>query len=377
MERSPITQDQIIKLLDAALSGDFAAVRRVGSELVRTYQDAGYVDVAKQIANQIRKKGMPLQASGIQQAIPVDAATRLSLAEATPWPTKPVILNARVQSVVARFLHDAPNIGMLADHGLAARLGLMLSGPPGTGKSLLAGHIAAQLKKPFFVVRLDAVISSRLGDTAKNIRQVFDFAPARGAVLFLDEMDAVAKQRDDRQELGELKRVVNTLIQALDHLDPTAIVIGATNHPHLLDPAIWRRFPYSAELDLPEFEARAQLWHHFLLADAPKARPMAEIFAAASDGRTGADIETIAHAARRHAVLNKVEVPLDQVLWALVSSEPENRRPPELVPLTTEDRRTVVRLLAPHKGLKFVDLARVLGISRQMVNRYLKDADHG
>lgn len=377
MDHSPITPAHLLKLLDAALAGDFAAVRRVGHELVRTYQDAGQVDAAKQISAFIRKRGMPMQASGMQQAIPVDAASRLSLAEAAPWPTKPIILNASVQSVVTRFLRDAPNTAVLAEHGLAARLGLMLCGPPGTGKSLLAGHIAAQLKKTFYIVRLDAVISSRLGDTAKNIRQVFDFAPTRDAVLFLDEMDAIAKQRDDRQELGELKRVVNTLIQALDHLEPTAIIIGATNHPHLLDPAIWRRFPYSAELDLPELEARAQLWHHFLFADAAEARCLADVFAAVSESRTGADIETIAHAARRHAVLNNVEVPLDQVLWALVSTTPEHRRPPEMVPLTTDDRRAIVARLAHLHGITHVALANVLGISRQMINRYLKDAQRG
>jgi MoxR-like ATPase len=371
------TPEHIFKLLDVALSGDVAGVRRVGHEIVRAYQDAGQTDTAKQIAAFIRKKGVPLLASGVQQAIPVDTATRLSLAEPSPWPTKPVILNASVQSVVTRFLHDAPNTALLTEHGLASRLGLMLCGPPGTGKSLLAGHIAAQLKKPFFIVRLDAVISSRLGDTAKNIRQVFDFAPSRDAVLFIDEMDAIAKQRDDRQELGELKRVVNTLIQALDHLEPTAIIIGATNHPHLLDPAIWRRFPYSAQLDPPEHDARAQLWLHFLFADDANQKQLAEIFAAASEGRTGADIETIAHAARRHAVLNSTEVPLDQALWAIVASTGEPRRPPQLAPLTTEHRRSVVNALASLEGITQVDLARVLGISRQMINRYLKDDTHG
>jgi len=371
------TPDHIIKLLDVALSGDAAGVRRVGHELVRAYEEAGQKEIAKEIAAFIRRKGMPLQASGMQQAIPVDTASRLSLAEPTPWPTKPVVLNASVQSVVTRFLHDAPNVALLAEHGLAARLGLMLCGPPGTGKTLLAGHIAAQLKKPFFVVRLDAVISSRLGDTAKNIRQVFDFAPTRDAVLFIDEMDAIAKQRDDRQELGELKRVVNTLIQALDSLEPTAVIIGATNHPHLLDPAIWRRFPYSAELDVPEQDARAQLWLHFLFADDPDQKPLAEIFAVASAGRSGADIETIAHAARRHAVLNSAEVPLDQVLWAIVATPSESRRPPQLAPLTTEHRRNVVKALAPLEDITQIDLARVLGISRQMINRYLKDDSRG
>src|SRR5579863_3140015 len=128
---------------------------------------------------------------------------------------------------------------------------MLIAGPPGTGKTLLAGHIAAQLNRPLYTVRLDSVISSLLGDTAKNIRSFFDFVPIRGGILFLDEMDAIAKLRDDRQELGELKRVVNTVIQGLDSLDDHAVVIAATNHPQLLDSAIWRRFPYKIELGAP------------------------------------------------------------------------------------------------------------------------------
>jgi len=187
----------------------------------------------------------------------VDAKSRLPLVEEQPWPSTPIFLDEAARQVFQDFLADTHHIEELTNKGLASPLGLILSGPPGTGKSLLAGHIASQLSRPFYVVRLDSVISSLLGDTAKNIRTVFDFVPARDAVLFLDEMDAIAKLRDDRHELGELKRVVNTVIQGLDGLDPNAIVIAATNHPHLLDPAIWRRFPYKIELGPPEAAVRA------------------------------------------------------------------------------------------------------------------------
>src|SRR5208282_1702746 len=98
------------------------------------------------------------------------------------------------------------NVELLSSKGISNRLCVLIAGPPGTGKTLLAGHIAAQLGRPLYTVRLDSVISSLLGDTAKNIRSFFDFVPSREGVLFLDEMDAIEKLRDDRQELGELKR---------------------------------------------------------------------------------------------------------------------------------------------------------------------------
>jgi SpoVK/Ycf46/Vps4 family AAA+-type ATPase len=153
---------------------------------------------------------------------------------------RPLFLGDGATGTFNDFLADVENIDRLSTKGLASPLALMLSGPPGTGKTLLAGHIAARLNRPFFVARLDSVISSLLGDTSKNIRAVFEFVPSRNAVLFLDEMDAIAKLRDDRHELGELKRVVNTVIQGLDTLDAHAVVVGASNHAHLLDPAIWR-----------------------------------------------------------------------------------------------------------------------------------------
>ena len=166
---------------------------------------------------------------------PVDTKSRQPLVEEQSWPSNPIFLDEPARRTFETFLSDARNAEHLSAKGLASNLCMLLSGPPGTGKSLLAGHVAAQLDRPFYIARLDSVISSLLGDTAKNIRNVFDFVPRQRAVLFLDEMDAIAKLRDDRHELGELKRVVNTVIQGLDALDKSTIVVAATNHPHLLN----------------------------------------------------------------------------------------------------------------------------------------------
>ena len=238
----------VVELTDAALAADYTRVKRAANALARDLAKCGEEAVAQELRALIRKRGVPLKASGYIEALPVDSKSRMPLVEEQSWPDTPVFLNEDAWRTFQDFLDDAKRIDELSAKGLASRLSLLLSGPPGTGKSLLAGHIAAQLSRNLYVIRLDSVISSLLGDTAKNIRSVFDFVPARNAVLFLDEMDAIAKLRDDRHELGELKRVVNTVIQGLDALDPNAIVIAATNHPHLLDPAIWRRFPYKIDL---------------------------------------------------------------------------------------------------------------------------------
>jgi SpoVK/Ycf46/Vps4 family AAA+-type ATPase len=358
----------LIELMDAAISADYARVRRIGSELAQACLAKGDEKTAKQLQSFMRRKGVPLQTSGIQHSLPIDGASRLPLLEEAPWPSTPVFLNGDTELTVARFLSDVRNAKLLREGGLLTRFGLMLSGPPGTGKTLLAGHIAGQLQRPFFVARLDSLISSRLGETAKNIRQLFDFSPARGAVLLLDELDAIAKMRDDRHELGELKRVVNTVIQGLDSLDDQAVVIAATNHPQLLDAAIWRRFPYRCDMTRPEVETRTALWLHFLYGGDASKRSRAEILSHSSSHFTGADIENLALATRRLALLNGVDLPDAQLLLAISKSQPPNIQFPELTPLKRDERRELVRAITSVKGISKTELAKMLQVSRKMVS---------
>lgn len=124
-------------------------------------------------------------------------------------------------------------------------------GPPGVGKTLAARQVAQQLDLPLLVLDLAAVMSSLLGKTGGNLRQVMDYAKSRPCVLLLDELDAVAKRRDDVSEIGELKRLVTVLLQAIDDWPATGLLLAATNHPDLLDPAVWRRFERVVTFPLP------------------------------------------------------------------------------------------------------------------------------
>lgn len=313
-----------------------------------------------------------LQVSGNMEALPVDSGSRLPLVEEQDWPGTPLFVNEQAQGLLERFLDDARNVDLLSERGLSSRLSLILSGPPGTGKSLLAGHVAAHLGKPLYVTRLDSLISSRLGETAKNVRGVFEHIPARGAVLFLDEMDAVAKLRDDRHELGELKRVVNTVIQGLDSLDSHSVVVAATNHPHLLDPAVWRRFPYRIEMELPDDGVRALMWRHFLYEDDPGHDGEADILSAVSEGVTGAEIENLAFAARRQSLLRNAPISPAAVAWAVHASGNGPLHLPQHA-LDAGQRRELARRLAELTHIRRNDIAKVLGVSRQMVARYLKE----
>lgn len=368
-----ISTNLLTNLVDSSLSTDYAKTRRLVIELARICLEQGDEDAAKHLNSLARRKEMSLQTSGIQEMLPIDGASRLPLIDEEPWPTKPIILNEELQGTVSRFVNDVRNATMLLERGLLTRFGLMLSGPPGTGKTLLAGHIAAQLERPFYVVRLDSLISSRLGETAKNIRQVFDFVPARGAVLLLDELDAIAKMRDDQHELGELKRVVNTVIQGLDSLDDQAVVIAATNHPQLLDPAIWRRFPYQIDMGLPNALAREALWLHFLYEGNKSARKRSALLGKISEGFSGADIENLALATRRLSVLNEVGLPEAQLAFALATSEPPSIQFPQSGKLTREQKKLAIQRLSSRDGVIQTELFSVLGVPRQTGYRYLKD----
>lgn len=372
-----IDEAVLAELLDASLAADYTRVRRIGGEIARLLSESGEAEMAKRIRSLMRKRGVPLQASGFTEALPVDAGSRLPLIEEQDWPVTPLFVNEAVRDVLERFLEDARNIELLTRRGLSPRLCLMLSGNPGTGKSLLAGHVAAQLRRTFYVARLDSLISSRLGETAKNIRGIFEFAPTRGAVLFLDEIDAVAKLRDDRHELGELKRVVNTVIQGLDSLPDNSVVIAATNHPHLLDAAIWRRFPYKIEIDAPDPDVRAAMWLHFLYEDAAEKEHEAGLLAALSEGMSGADIENLALTARRQSVLEDEALDLAAVGWAAAHSREKPLALPSRGGLRADQKKELARRLAGLPKVRKMEIADLLGVSRQMVARYLRGGTSG
>jgi len=145
----------------------------------------------------------------------------------------------------------------------------LFTGPPGNGKTSLAEALAGELAVPLLRVRYDAVIGSYLGETAARLARLFDHARTRQCVLFFDEFDALGKERGDEHETGEIKRVVNSLLLSIDSLPSYVVVVGATNHPELLDRAVWRRFQVRVQLPQPgpaevsawlrKFEQRTEL----------------------------------------------------------------------------------------------------------------------
>jgi SpoVK/Ycf46/Vps4 family AAA+-type ATPase len=217
-----------------------------------------------------------------------------------------VILSRDNQRAVTEFLEEWTHKESLLKHGLMPANRMLFYGAPGTGKTKLANALATSLGYPMISVFLDELISSYLGRTGKNIREVFELASRGNVIIFLDEIDAIAKHRGDVQDTGELKRAVTVFLQNIDRLPADSIVIGATNHEELLDKAIWRRFPIRLNLDLPDLEARSRLYELFLGDEAQNIS--VELLSKLSEGCSGSAIEDIARNMLKYAVISNVEL---------------------------------------------------------------------
>lgn len=163
-----------------------------------------------------------------------------------------LILPKEAEQAVRDLVEEQHRADLLRSYSLEPRNRVLLAGPPGNGKTSLAEAIADALNASMLVVRYEAVIGSYLGETAQRITQVFEHARSRQCVLFFDEFDVIGKERGDIHETGEIKRVVSSLLLQIDALPSYVVVVTASNHPELLDRAVWRRFQIRLDLPAPK-----------------------------------------------------------------------------------------------------------------------------
>ena len=170
-----------------------------------------------------------------------------------------MILAKELSEQIQRVIREQRHAGRILEHGLAPRRKLLLVGPPGTGKTLTASVLAGELGLPLLQVRLDGLITKFMGETAAKLRQVFDATGRTRGVYFFDEFDAIGSQRGLANDVGEIRRVLNSFLQMIEQDHSHSLVIAATNHPDLLDPALFRRFDDVLHYDLPDQSQIAKL----------------------------------------------------------------------------------------------------------------------
>lgn len=214
-----------------------------------------------------------------------------------------LFLPESARAVVDELIEEQQRTETLRAYGLEPRHRVLLTGPPGNGKTSLGEAIAEALLLPLVVVRYEEVIGSYLGETAAQLAAVFNFARMRRCVLFFDEFDALAKERGDEHETGEIKRVVSSLLLQVDAIPSHVIVVGASNHPELLDRAVHRRFQLRLELPLPGKVARIT-WFERLLGELDEPAGMsAETLARRTTGASFSQLQDLTDDIRRRRVL--------------------------------------------------------------------------
>jgi len=366
---------EMFRIINGALRLDIDKVRNYTAFLADKLEKAGDKASATRLRKMLEENDHQLRPAGaaFAKALPVDSESRFPLIERVNVRglfEPPAILSQEQWDTVNEFLSIAKSHAQ-AD---TAAISLLMYGPPGTGKSRLARHIAQELGLELYIARLDGLISSFLGSTSKNIRALFDFAARTPCILFLDEFDAIAKVRGDTQELGELKRVVNSFIQNLDTLGTQSIVIAATNHEELLDSAIWRRFSYRLALNFPSQDQRQLMWSQFLAPLQFQEREI-ELLVDLSDGFSGSDIREVCLRLQRRRIASQKDPELKdafQVLQNMAIGEGAERR--FLAGLGSKDEHAISTLLRQRNARLYSHsaIADLLGISKATAFRRAK-----
>lgn len=259
---------QVIALLAGHLEGDDARVRTVALQIASSEARQGHArsaDALRKLLDAPRQP--PLTGAGAGASGPTNLALRaggdlegLVTVSQPKTRLQDMTLLPPVQTRLERMVRQQLSRGRLREHALRPSSKLLLVGPPGSGKTLTASAIAGELRLPLFTIRLDSVITRFLGDTATKLRQVFDqIAQMRGVYLF-DEFDALGGKRSAGNDVGEIRRVLNSFLQFLEEPNATdSLIIAATNHPELLDRALIRRFDEIIEYGLPDADGVREL----------------------------------------------------------------------------------------------------------------------
>lgn len=367
-------EEDFANLARLAASGAQEDVRLWLAKLVRRYRSR-HPSLAERLnetlkATHTRSAGSAALRRGVapsfaptEALLPVDADTRMSLLRVSDdrssgleEPLLPEALSTEIDGLIReRFESDK-----LRAHGIRPPRSAILVGPPGVGKTLSARWIAYRLNKPLWVLDLTTVMSSLLGKTGSNLRMVFDHAKANEAVLLLDEIDAIAKRRSDESDVGELKRLVTAILQEVDSWPDSGLLLAATNHPDLIDPALWRRFDAIFRFPNADVMTVERGIRRFLGRDANDFEPFIGLLADALKGSSLSDVERSVTTLRRRVLLK--ETSPANVIVDLVA--------PHLEELDKAHRQTLAIELAKCKAYSHNRIMELTGVSRDTIRKY-------
>lgn len=363
---------EVAKIVDYGINNNRNKLLAQIKLLIDNLREDGDLFAANALTETLKVTKKSIKPQGVLDAferpIPVEKDNRFPLADKTIYNKDEIWIELPngTKETIERFINYYNNREKLINNNIPVNSSILLYGPPGTGKTKTASYIASMLELPLITARTDALISSYLGATSKNIRMLMDYAQSTPCILFLDEFDALAKVRDDSNEIGELKRVVVTLLQNIDSLKDV-ILIAATNHEQLLDKAVWRRFHYKIEVFLPDEDIRANIVQKIIKEKIDK--KVLNIFIELTKNMSGADVELISYEYLKEKAIED-QVSISQLLKIAI-----NEAIPKLksYKLTKKDE---ILCIKSEFNLSYEKIATILNISKTYVGNVIRGKDN-
>ena len=325
------TADQVKALVRSHGDGDDARFYSVALQVAAKAARSGHVQFAQELrdlVDTLRARAAEPAGRGTRP-VPV-ARPRGELAGllGVAYPEArmaDLALESTVRQRLDRVVIEQRQAERLRDHGFRPVRRLLLVGPPGTGKTMTARSLAGELRLPLFTIRLDTLITKLMGETAAKLRLVFDaLAETRGVYLF-DEVDALAGERARANDVGEIRRVLNSFLQFLEEGESDSLLVAASNHPQLLDRALFRRFDLVVEYPLPTVDVARAVIRNRLATMGPRRWNWQSIDEAAT-GLSHSEITIACELAAKEAILSGREhVTVDGVVAALRERGAVNR----------------------------------------------------
>jgi len=359
-------QESLVQLARLSISGreqdSTLYVQRLARKVRRNHPQ-----LSEALVDLLRKA--PTRSSPLRRAsaapMPVDADSRLSLIRVEELSTMnnvPILAEATSQ-ILQQLIDERHRVDELTSAGLTPTRTALFLGPPGVGKTMAARWIATSLQVPLLILDLSAVMSSLLGKTGVNLRYVLDYAKSQECVLLIDELDSIGKRRNDDSDIGELKRLVNVLLQQIDDWPSGgSLLLGATNHPELLDPAIWRRFEVTVEFSLPDVDARREAIRRYLNSTVSPEQEaiLADVF----ESTSFSEIETALLLAQRGVALGYGT--LDECIENICSQYVQN--------LPSLRRRHLAASLVETLGISQRRAHDITGVSRDTIRKIVRSS---